>query len=461
MSADPGQQVAFRGADRYVARLSVQGSLPSISATAFSSDHSYLITGGLGELGLRTARWMVESGARFIILLARRPLPPRDTWRSIRAGTRVSTQVEAVQTLERLGARVLVTTADVGDRVQVGRSLQEVAQLGYPRIRGVVHAAGAVRPRLAEQVDERELAQAMHAKALGAWWLHRHLEAEQLDFFVTYSSAAALLSSPWLATYAAANAFLDALAFVRAAAGLPGLSVNWGPWASIGMAARHGDRRIPRGMRELSPEQALQSLSALLASGLHQAAVMTVDWDEWFRFHPSSGQSGFLVPQSTTDASEIRPVLVELDRTALLGLAEPERRRSIEHALQSKVAGVLGYSLVALEPSQSLSNLGLDSLMAVEIKNWIEIQLGVAVSLASFLGGTSIQALAAEISELLSGGANPLARDRVKRHGGADSGTQNGAVTADEAELLLARVQDLSEADIDLLLKRLAQTTEG
>jgi len=176
------------------------------------SDGSYLITGGLGDLGLLVARWMVEQGARRLILLARAPLPPRCDWHEVKSGSRLAEQIGAIRELEAMGASVHHTSVDVADEAQLRSFLETYRREAWPPIRGVIHAAGVVENRTILEMDADALKAVLRPKVAGGWLLHRLLAEDPLEFFVLFSSATSLLGSPRLAHYAAANAFLDALA---------------------------------------------------------------------------------------------------------------------------------------------------------------------------------------------------------------------------------------------------------
>ncbi|HEY0602496.1 MAG TPA: type I polyketide synthase, partial [Herpetosiphonaceae bacterium] len=231
-------QIALREHGRFVAQLTRAGGGASSVPLKLRADGSYLITGGLGGLGLVVARWLAEHGARRLILMGRTQLPGRAMWRQIDAESPIGHQVAAIRELESLGVTVHLAAVDVGDPVQLAAFLQEFQQEGWPAIRGVIHAAGMLRDRTILQLDAETFHQVLRPKIAGAWLLHTLLKDAPLDFFVLFSSVASLLGSVSQGNYAAANAFLDALAHHRRARGLPALSINWGPWAEIGMAAR-------------------------------------------------------------------------------------------------------------------------------------------------------------------------------------------------------------------------------
>ena len=231
-------QIAFRGDQRWALRLTRARSLNGVHAPSFRPDGSYLLTGGLGGLGLTVAGWMVANGARRLILLGRTSLPPRTEWGRIAASSDLATKVAAIRALESQGASVHLAAVDVADPSALRAFLESYGAEGWPPIRGVIHTAGLLHHRAALEEDREGLTSLLRAKSVGAWLLHVLLRDAPLDFFVCFSSAASVLASPLLGGYAAANAFLDALAHQRHLEGRPALTINWGLWTDVGMATR-------------------------------------------------------------------------------------------------------------------------------------------------------------------------------------------------------------------------------
>ena len=249
---DSEDQVALRGDRRFAKRLvRVAHTNHTAEPATIQGDGTYLITGGWGGLGLLTAGWLVERGARELVLLGR--------------GAPSGQALERIQGWERAGARVRVVRADVANFDEMARM---IAEIGSP-LRGVVHAAGVLADGvLLEQTWER-FTTVMAPKVEGAWNLHRLTRGAPLDFFVMYSSAASVFGSAGQANHAAANAFLDVLAQQRRAEGLPALSVNWGAWSEVGAAADGGmeARMSLQGMGVIAPRQGMELLRKALESG--------------------------------------------------------------------------------------------------------------------------------------------------------------------------------------------------
>jgi myxalamid-type polyketide synthase MxaE and MxaD len=401
-AGDGEGEVAYREGRRLVARLVRRHApLPARSALHLLPDRSYLVTGGLGDLGLLVARRLIERGARHLVLLGRGGLPPRRAWKDAAAGSPVEARARAVRGLEALGASVHVEAVDVGDEAALGAFLAAFEGEGRPPIRGVVHCAGV---HLAASIDDlglEAMAADLHGKVRGAWALHRALGA--LDFFVLFSSAATLLGSPFLGSYAAANAFLDALAHDRRALGLPAISIDWGFWSEVGMAARgereHGRSFAPRGAYSFTPEQGLDALERLIVDDPVQVAVMPIDWPTWRAFYPAAAAvpllTGLVAGEAGAAAHDDQAPA--LTRDALLGAPRDDRARLLEGYLRRRVAGVLRSAVARVELDQPLTRMGLDSLMAVELKNRIEADLGLRVPIVDVLGCPGLARLAEQL----------------------------------------------------------------
>ena len=264
-------KVAFRGGRRYVPRLERRGAIPAIGQFAARADGAYLITGGLGGIGLAVAQWLVERGARHLLLLGRTPLPPPHTWNDLPADSLESYRVRSVARLEALGAAVETLACDIADEEGLRQYLEDRRAQGAPDVCGVFHAAGVGRSRPLVDEDLESLRDWLAAKVTGAWQLHQLFVDQDLDCFVLFSSASTLMNLPLLGVYAAGNAFLDALAHYRRARTLKALSINWGPWSEVGMAQ---GVQPAVGLRTISTAKGLAALGQLLGAGDIQTAVM-------------------------------------------------------------------------------------------------------------------------------------------------------------------------------------------
>jgi microcystin synthetase protein McyG len=395
-SATSEDQIAYHDNFRLVARLR-HYQMPAAPIRdhkqIFSKDNTYLITGGLGGLGLLVTRWMVERGARHLVLVGRRGA--------------TSAIKERLKALEQMGTQVIVAQADVSKFEQISQVLADIEST-LPPLRGIIHSTGVLDDGILLQQNWARFERVLAPKVAGAWHLHTLTQHLPLDFFVLFSSAASLLGSAGQANHGAANAFLDALAYYRQAQGLPGLSINWGAWSEIGAAAqRKADEQFkPKGITPITPKQGLQVLEQLFSiqpskiqNAIAQVGVIPIDWSTFVQqllaVPPLLAElvRGEKEPQLEKDKSqqETQPIIVNQLQTA----SQEERRTLLIDYLQAQVTKSLGLS--QLDVQQPLNNTGLDSLMALELRNYIRTQLGVELMIGTFLKGASVSELATEI----------------------------------------------------------------
>jgi hypothetical protein len=313
------------------------------------------VTGGLGALGLSAARWLAAEGAGLLVLVSRRG----------------DATAPGLAELEALGARVAVRAVDVADGAALGSVLDD---LPLP-LRGVIHAAGVLEDAVLAEQDLARLRAVAASKIEGAWNLHRLTLDAPLDFFVMYGSAASLVGVSGQANYAAANAFLDALAHFRRAAGLPGLTVSWGPFAGIGLAARGSQRLADRGMAGLAPEQGLEVLRRLLASHVAQVGVVALNARHWIESHPQLAASPLW---SLLAAAGPRPTSTPF-RNRLSQVPAAERAPLMERFVREQLARVLRLPLERIDVNTPFKRLGVDSLMGIELRNRLEVALGLVL----------------------------------------------------------------------------------
>lgn len=359
--------------------------------TRIREDATYLITGGLSGLGLTVAQWMVDQGAKHLVL-------------SGRSGASSATQ-EVLEQMRASGAEIVVARADVTKREQILAVIENI-QHSLPPLRGVVHAAAILDDGILLQLNYDRFDPVMAPKVKGAWNLHTLTADQSLDFFVLFSSAASLMGSPGQANYVAGNAFLDALARYRQGLGLPALCVNWGPWSEIGLAARpdRGGRLAFRGVGSIAPKQGLEVLGSLMDQKATEVAVMPFNLRQWCEFYPAATTATFfsrLQSAEETVAPAATKNISSASRQILSSTDATERRHLVESYLQEQLAKVLRCSVSKLGLQQPINRLGLDSLMAVELRNRIQSDLGVSLPVVNFIKGPSITQLSMELLEQL------------------------------------------------------------
>jgi len=406
-------QTAFRNGRRHVLRLARRTKPPSKpEPVPVRSDATYLITGGLGGIGLIMAGWLAARGARHLILAGRSSLPAREQWDGVASGTIEAARITAVRDLESLGVNVQIVAVNMGDEASVNEMFRRCSGSDQLPLRGIFHAAGVTQgDTLADQTPD-QMRDVLSAKVVGGWLLHRLSAEIPLELFVLFSSSASLLSSPMLGSYSAANGFLDALAHHRRALGKTALSINWGPWAETGMAARllagkesKGDQRgsIPNGVGLLSTRRALEALERLIDEGAVQTGVMPIDWTAWQRWSYGSltviPYLSLLIsvepsmPGKTTEGDGLERILA----------AEPEARVGmVDSYLAKQIARILKVPLTSVDREKPIVNMGFDSLMSIELKNQIEIDLGVTIAMAKLIQGPTPVEVSDWITEQLA-----------------------------------------------------------
>ncbi len=360
-------------------------------ANRLRPEATYLITGGFGGFGLAVARWMVAQGARHLVLMGR-------------TGASSPAAREAVRAMQDAGATIGEAEADVASDQDVSRVLAEVSRR-LPPLRGVVHAAMVLDDCLLPNLDGHRLNAVWAPKVLGAWHLDQHTRDLPLDFFVLFSSCSSMLGLPGQANYDAANAFLDALAWQRQGRGAPATSVNWGFLGQVGYAATHPHivaRFDAIGVLSVAPEQALEALGRVLDRAPAQISVLNIDWARFLEQSPTCAASPRFSHVAERAQGEHgldtgRVGTTDL-RRSLATLGTAEALDAIEMALRQQVARVVGTGADKVDSGTTLTDLGFDSLMAVELRNWAESALGVRLRTMEIMRGPTIRQLAESLT---------------------------------------------------------------
>ena len=359
---DPEQeeQIAWREGQRYVARL--VPSQPKLTRkVSIHSEATYLITGGLGALGLKVAQWLVDSGAKNIVLTSRSGASERNA--------------DALAEIEQKGAKVIVAQADVTCEREMADLFGKI-EFSLPPLKGIFHAAGVAQYQALKDVDLDTFNAVLRPKVLGTWILERLSADIELDFFVGFSSIASVWGSRGQAHYAAANTFIDAVAHYRVGLNKPATTINWGPWADGGMAIKEFQTLMTRmGVKALPPERGLTALEYLLSTSSPQTTVADIDWTLFKRIYEARGARSLLAeievetPPDTEQKEERGSEILQ----QLSEASQGDRALLLTVFLQKEVGAVLGLEASRLpDLHRGFFDLGMDSLMVVELIKRLE-----------------------------------------------------------------------------------------
>ncbi len=393
---------AFRymAAGKHVGKNVLDFDLPEIpvgrptgDGILFRENATYLITGGAGGFGLELAKWMVRHGARHLALMSRSG--PKDQ------------AVEDIAALEAKGVEVLDLRGDVTSPADVKDAVAKSHRKDTP-LAGVVHGAMVLDDQFIIDLDEDSFMKVVRPKMLGAWNLHQATLDVPLDLFICFSSFSATIGPVKQSNYNAGNLFLDMLSHYRRAQGLPSLTFNWGALAGAGFVERNQKTQQyleKVGLAAFNMDETLYMFRAVLPRDGVQVGAARVDWPVLARFSPSVGQSRMyenVVPRSGEGGGgdSMGARILEAPADKRLGM--------VEEVIVAQVAAVLETDATRIERSTPLTNLGLDSLMAIELVNRIEEKLGMSLPMGSVLNGPNIHELAIPILEKLmeSGGGS-------------------------------------------------------
>jgi NADPH:quinone reductase-like Zn-dependent oxidoreductase/acyl carrier protein len=391
-------------------------------------DGCYLITGAFGGFGKVVAEWLVKCGARHLVL-------------SSRSGAATPAAEAFVQGLRERGVNAKVVCADAGSAEDVSRLLGEI-RAGDQPLRGVFHLAMVIDDAPLAELNRERLRTVMSPKAYGAWLLHKGTQDLPLDCFVMFSSISSIFGNPAQGNYGAANAFLDSLAHHRRALGLPALTMNWGVLGGEGYVARNervAEFLARQGTTELSPGEVMSLLESSLVAGNTQVAAIRVDWTKWRQFFRTMQENPLFERILASVEGQEGGALTSDWRLKIESAAPNDREPIIAAAVRDVVGSVLRVKPDNLRDDQPLTDLGLDSLMGVEIENSLEAAVGVALPPTSLMRARTI----GQIASLIAG------------HMGGKSATPPPAAAAAPVEASVTEDVDLealSDEDIDRLL---------
>lgn len=397
---------------KVVISMPVRTQTSRSSPSSIRADGRYLITGGLGALGIKLASWLASQGARHIVLASRRRL---------KGASPVA--IATVKQLKQAGVQVQVQQTDVSSRADVAKLFSVLRQDSTLPLRGIIHAAGQLNDGSILNQDWKKFTQIMAPKVLGSWYLHTETQNVPLDFLVCFSSVASLFGSPGQGNYAAANAFLDALMCHRQEQNLPGISINWGPWAQSGMAIQGGGPKTQHfsasGIDPILPEQALAWMEEILISPHSplpaQLGIFSVSWQQFLKRLPNLSQLSLFASMQTIELKDSAPRSNHGIRQRLKNLSTESLPKHTNQYVAQQVAKVL-----AIHPSevadihQPLNELGLDSLMLIELKNRFESDLAIILPADQLLQNPTVSQITEKILKLLTPTRSELSTPKIQ-----------------------------------------------
>ena len=352
----------------------------------FRPDASYLITGGAGGFGLELAEWMAAQGARHLVLMSRSG--PRED------------SLAAFKALRTDGVNVIDARGDVTHHADVRRVIDEIRTQGPP-LRGVIHGAMVLDDEFIVDLTPERFNKVLHPKMLGAWNLHTLTLELPLDHFISFSSFSTVIGAVKQSNYNAGNIFLDCLSHHRHSLGLPALTFNWGALSGAGFVERNektAQYLDKLGMKAFSMEETLSVFRRMLSFDAIQVAASRVDWASIGRLSPTVATANLYAPVARRDqdgeaSGSVRP--------RILGAPADDQARLVEEFIVEQVSGVFGTGASKIDRGTPLTNLGLDSLMAIELMNRIEGDLGINLPMGAVLNGPNIRELSIPVLKSL------------------------------------------------------------
>lgn len=367
-------QIVLRPNYRYLARLTpYQTKGVPQQVWQIQTDATYLITGGTGGLGLVIAQWLITQGAQHLILVSRNEP-------NLIGSDKIAVWIQQ-------GVNIRVIKADISSQPAVHALIDQI-QTQHPILKGIIHAAGVLADATLLKLTDTQFHQVMAAKALGAWYLHQETLNLNLDYFILCSSATTILGAPGQGNYVAANTYLDALAHYRQSKNLPALSINWGPWAEVGMAAaenQRGGRLAARGIASLKPTQAMLAWERILSLPVTQLAVIDFDLKQWRQTSLKMAALPFfsLLVEKEKENEKNQPSKQPTENIKDQLLSLPigiKRQEAFQQYLINQAAQVLRVAADKIALNIPLSSFGLDSLMAMELVDRLEDLLNITLS---------------------------------------------------------------------------------
>ncbi|MCV7409093.1 polyketide synthase [Mycobacterium florentinum] len=377
---------ALMASGRHTGKIAVTvpatGRIDAIAETPqplVSPDGGYIIVGGMGGLGFVVAQWLAEQGAGLVVLNGR-SAPGADA-------------TAAIAELSAAGTRIDVVTGDIAEPGTADRLVQAVRDAGF-RVAGVLHSAMVLDDEIVLNISDSAARRVFTPKVTGSWRLHQATAELDVDWWLTFSSASSLLGTPGQGTYAAANSWVDGLVAYRRSRGLPAVGINWGPWAEVGRAQFFADL----GVSLITIDEGLAAMQQLLSVDRARTGVIHLDARQWFQSFPTAGGSSLFAKLHDSTKLERRgggAIRAELDATA-----PAERPDRLAATIADQIRAVLR-STEPIDHDRPMESLGLDSLMALELRNRLEASLGTTLPAALVWAYPTIHDLAGAMCERL------------------------------------------------------------
>ncbi|MCA9126961.1 MAG: SDR family NAD(P)-dependent oxidoreductase [Planctomycetales bacterium] len=404
----------------------------------FNSRGTYWLAGGLGGFGLEIAKWMVDHGAKSLVLTGRSPS--------------LSTEAEAaILQMESCGASISIMPADITQADEVKRVLNRI-DLDLPKLVGIFHTAMVLEDKLLIDLDRETLQRVLRPKVLGGWNLHQQSLGRELECFVLFSSLSSVFGHAGQANYSAANALLDSLAYYRRAQGLPALVLNWGHLGQVGYLAQRSElgKRLERqGVMSFTVDEATNCLEYALKTRAVQLSILRIDWSVWRGLgltNRVSPKFAHLIEQSAE--AEVAGIRELPSAAALRAVVGVQRLAMVDRLLRNKAGSLLGIPTEDIQADRTLLEMGLDSLMAVEMRNWIESQMEISVPISALMKSSTLGELTEEIGEHI--GDNPTPQVAAA----------NRSEPEDDVELILNNLEDMGADQVSELLGRMLREQE-
>ena len=428
-------EAAFRHMERarHIGKIAVQTRGRDTHAERpIDPTTAYLITGGLRGLGLLAAQWLVERGARYLLLVARSQ--PDEPAR------------EAVDRLRRSGVTVLTLAVDLGHpsaQEALGAALAEA-----PPLRGIIHSAGTLANARLLHMDSDKIRRVFGPKVAGTWLLDRITRKSSLDFFICFSSVTGMWGAAGQANHAAANCFMDAMMQARRCDGRTGVSVQWGAWGEVGAAVRESalETLQRKGILTMTPAIGMNAFHHLISTTRAQLAIAEMDWSRFLDQRPLTGFLARLTePRSSIRAPDQSESLIDIRAVPVA-----ERGLAVRNRLRRELQRVLGLAEAThIASDVGFFDIGMDSLTSVEFRNYLQAALGISLPTTTAFDYPNLDELQAFVlSEL--------------EEQGSDVVTPSAFVHVTQNETSDSALDDMSEAELaTMLAARLADTGDG